>query len=230
MASPGRSQAQTTEVVEVVDVTFGRKGSKDYVNIVAADGRVFGSTYANIRELADQYRDAGYLQLTWHLETNGRWKNLYIDDIEVPDLTATRQAAQPSTRIDRPAPVPSAELTARAADIAERLTRHDAAATQKVPPLEGYEARMTRFVALIPILVRVFETGGQSLDTLADLGDILGVDGLAAVGLLTTTGAGEAIKSEPTGLEDIDYDADLPWGDAGSGIRIGGGDRVVTWP
>jgi hypothetical protein len=228
MNTSRKSATKTTEIVEVVDVIFGERGATEFVNIASADGRVFGSTRPEILALANCHRDASHLQLTWHLQIKGRFENLLIDSLELPDEPYEDGAAV-GRRPGPPGPAFSAELTARAADIAERLTQHHAAVVQKVAPPQSYDARMRRFVALIPILVRVFETGGQSLDALADLGDILGIDGLAALGLLATTKAGEAIKSEPARLDEIDFDADLPWDDAGSGARVRDGDGVVTF-
>jgi hypothetical protein len=196
----------TIEVVDVAEVVFAdnpKRPGHDLVNIVAADGRVFASTVEEFVEAARLHLDASRLEIAYSVAVNGKWTNRWILGIAaVADTPETvTQGAPGMASPASPAAEASAELVMRAAELAERLSSRFRAG----PPQD-------RFVALIPVLLRVCRSGGESVAELAALADALGADGQAALARLTLQQAAEP-AAEAVPPDGIDPDDKLPWDD-----------------
>jgi hypothetical protein len=193
----------TVEVVEVAEVVFAdnpKRPGHDLVNIVAADGRVFASTVEEFVEAARLHVGASRLEIAYSVAVNGKWTNRWIHGIAAAlDTTGTMTQGGPG--MASPAAEASAELVMRAAELAERLSSR----FRDDPPQD-------RFVALIPALLGVCHSGGESVAALAALAAVLGIDSQAALTRLTPKQVAEpAANAVPP--DGIDPDDKLPWDD-----------------
>jgi hypothetical protein len=101
----------TTEIVEVESLVIATKTNRegadfDVLNITTKDGRVFGSTKPWIIDEGRKCVDCKFVVLTWH-EKPGRYKDLLIDAVRMPDGEELRDIARETApqAADEPASV-----------------------------------------------------------------------------------------------------------------------------
>lgn len=132
----------TTEIVEVESLVIATKTNRDgedfdVLNITTKDGRVFGSTKSWILDEGRKCLGCRFVVLTWH-EKPGRYKDLLIDAVRVPDGEELREIGR--------------ETAPSAPEEPARLTL----AASSPPP---NEPAVTRRAAL-ELAVRYFEVRG----------------------------------------------------------------------
>ena len=162
-----------TEVVDVDEVRIlpnPKRPGQEIVNVIEAhpDGRVFRSATPKIVEAARPFVGATRLTLEYHVQQNGIHTNYWLDDIAAAPAGAHPETVTPkeSGLVEREASAPagSAELTARATELAYRIAA----------PNWGHRGPEI-FCLLIPRLLQVYEHGG-SRETIRDLANALGAD------------------------------------------------------